>query len=342
MADRPFELQSRDEKILAATIDGTEYTDVPQSRIEYLLLELKEAIEGGGGGGGHGHNGIFSGRDLTEEYTIEQMYEKIHDGSFDDLFLGDYFTKSITTDIYTHFTGAEFDSGTTYYEMDGTINDRTWTETSDTEPQSVKTYATKLTKTENVTLMFAAFDYYYNMGDTALTTHHAVLIPRGAGFAVPAKMNAINTTEGGYYNSDMHQLILPCYAKSLKTALNGHLLAHRSYLSNSINATAASRAGGGIKGAASGATYVDTELQLMSEQQVYGTEALTSSPYDIGLDYGKLPVFNYINPILYERNDFWLRTVGSTKWFAACFENGFSGGKDAYEAHYARPLIIFG
>lgn len=48
MADRPFELQSRDEEILAATIDGTEYTDEPQSRIEYLLLELKKAIEGGG------------------------------------------------------------------------------------------------------------------------------------------------------------------------------------------------------------------------------------------------------------------------------------------------------
>lgn len=52
MAERPFDLQSRDEEILAATIDGTEYTGEPQSRIEYLLLELKEVIEGGGGGGG--------------------------------------------------------------------------------------------------------------------------------------------------------------------------------------------------------------------------------------------------------------------------------------------------
>lgn len=47
MSDRPFELQSRAEEILAAIIDGTEYTDVPQSRIEYLLLELKAAIEAG-------------------------------------------------------------------------------------------------------------------------------------------------------------------------------------------------------------------------------------------------------------------------------------------------------
>lgn len=44
---RPFELQSRNEEILASIIDGTEYTDVPQSRIEYLLLELKAAIEAG-------------------------------------------------------------------------------------------------------------------------------------------------------------------------------------------------------------------------------------------------------------------------------------------------------
>lgn len=48
MAERPFDLQSRDEEILAATIDGTEYTGEPQSRIEYLLLELKAVIEGGG------------------------------------------------------------------------------------------------------------------------------------------------------------------------------------------------------------------------------------------------------------------------------------------------------
>lgn len=48
MSERPFDLQSRDEEILAATIDGTEYADEPQSRIEYLLLELKGVIEEGG------------------------------------------------------------------------------------------------------------------------------------------------------------------------------------------------------------------------------------------------------------------------------------------------------
>lgn len=44
--------QSRDEEILIATIDEKEYDKAPQSRMEELLLELKETIEEGGGGGG--------------------------------------------------------------------------------------------------------------------------------------------------------------------------------------------------------------------------------------------------------------------------------------------------
>ena len=49
MAEFP---QSRTEEILYATINGEEYTGLPESRIEELLLELKEVIEEGGGGGG--------------------------------------------------------------------------------------------------------------------------------------------------------------------------------------------------------------------------------------------------------------------------------------------------
>lgn len=44
--------QSRSEAILQATINGEPYTGYPESRIEELLLELKEVIEEGGGGGG--------------------------------------------------------------------------------------------------------------------------------------------------------------------------------------------------------------------------------------------------------------------------------------------------
>lgn len=44
--------EGRNAEILESIINDTEYTDPPQSRIEELLLELKEVIEAGGGGGG--------------------------------------------------------------------------------------------------------------------------------------------------------------------------------------------------------------------------------------------------------------------------------------------------
>ena len=42
--------EGRNAAILQSIIDGTAYTDPPQSRIEELLIELKQVIEAGGGG----------------------------------------------------------------------------------------------------------------------------------------------------------------------------------------------------------------------------------------------------------------------------------------------------
>lgn len=41
--------QSRDEEIIKSIVDGTPYDEPAESRIEYRLIELKEAIETGGG-----------------------------------------------------------------------------------------------------------------------------------------------------------------------------------------------------------------------------------------------------------------------------------------------------
>lgn len=246
-------------------------------------------------------NGIYRDKDLTNIYTVEEIYEKVHDGSFDDLFLGDYFTVSITT----------------------TLPDET-------------------VKTENVQLMIAAFNYYYNIGDTALTTPHVVLIPRNQGFSTANKMNETNTTEGGYLNSYMHQTLLPCYAASLRTALNDHLITHRSWLTKSINATSPSMAGAGMTGAANNCDWATVDLQLMNEVQVYGTTVWSSSAYDVGIDNRKLPVFDFITPIQFGRFYTWLRSVVSSTSFAACSSGGFAIANSATYAIGVRPLIVFG
>ena len=64
--------QSRAEEILFATINGEPYDGLPQSRIEELLLELKEVIEaGGGGGGGTTNYNLLSNRPKVNDITLE-------------------------------------------------------------------------------------------------------------------------------------------------------------------------------------------------------------------------------------------------------------------------------
>lgn len=62
--------QSRDEEILIATIDGKEYDKIPQSRIEELLLELKQVIEDGGGGGGTTNYNNLSNKPQVNGITL--------------------------------------------------------------------------------------------------------------------------------------------------------------------------------------------------------------------------------------------------------------------------------
>lgn len=290
------------------------------------------------------HNAIFRGANLTNVYTVDEIYAKVHDGSFDDLYLGDYFTVSITTDIMTKYTGETFESGVDYYEMGGgtDVTARTWTLTEDTEPQSGKTYATKLTKTENVDLMIAAFDYYYNTGDSALTNHHVILIPRGAGFATTAKMNDTATTVGAYFNSDMHQIVLPCYAKSLKSVLNNHVKKYRASLSSAMSTNVSSMAGAGATGASVMWNWSYTEAILMSETQVYGTTVWSSSVYDIGTEYKKFPIFDYAPVSYVAREDIWLKNVSDSTHFASVSAYGNANYAIASSERKVFPVIVFG
>lgn len=56
---------------------------------------------------------------------------------------------------------------------------------------------------DGVDYIVAGFDYWYQCGDTACTTHHVVIIPRNHLYTY--HMNASNTTEGGYVGSDMYK-----------------------------------------------------------------------------------------------------------------------------------------
>ena len=45
------------------------------------------------------HNSIYRGKNLTNVYTVDEICQRISAGTFEDLYVGDYFDISITTDL---------------------------------------------------------------------------------------------------------------------------------------------------------------------------------------------------------------------------------------------------
>ena len=155
-------------------------------------------------------------------------------------------------------------------------------------------------------------------------------------------MNSTGTTAGGYYNSEMNKTTLPTVANNLKKALGNHLLSRRVQLSDNISTSTPSMAGAGWTGCSNNWNWYDAYCTLLTEVQCYGSTILSSSFYDVGEGYEKLPVFNFIHPVTFGRVYFWLRAVVSTTNFA---DVGGYGGADTVNASASngvRPLIIIG
>lgn len=249
------------------------------------------------------HNAVFRGKDLTNVYTKDQIYAMINAGTFDDLFIGDFF------DIVIAGEGGN----------------------------------------ETVRCILAGFDTYLHNGDTSLDRHHAVIVTKNC-LNTLHQMNPTNTTEGGFVGSAMWTEVLPIYNTAFGNVFGSHLLTHRTILTNAINATGNSNAGAGFTGCSSGWAWTDTQLSLLSEIQVYGSNVFSSSFYDTGCDNLQLPLFA-LDPTAKVcgkggtgtgRQWYWLRNVASATSFAYVSSDGHSDFNYASYSSGVRPLFLIG
>ncbi len=193
--------------------------------------------------------------------------------------------------------------------------------------------------TYNAQWLIAGFNTELNKGDTALTTNHISLIPVSK--LLDAPMNSSHTTSGGYKGSIMHSTTLPTVAANLKNALGSHLLNRRVLLSNAT-ATGTSMAGAGYSGYSSNWEWCSAYCTLMTEVQCYGSTVFSSSFFDVGEGYEKLPIFNFIHPVTFARVTFWLRAVANSTYFALVSDYGYAGYIGAGRSYGVRPLITIG
>lgn len=186
---------------------------------------------------------------------------------------------------------------------------------------------------KGVTYRIAAFDYYYNCGDTNFTKHHVVIVPDTSLYK--AQMNTSNVTTGGYTGSAMYKSNLAQAKTTIKAAFgSAHVLTKRELLTNAVNGNTPS-----------GWAWFDSDVELMNEVQVYGSVAWGAhdgNGYNVASGDGQFPLFMFDRTKLHNREDYWLRDVSSATLFSIV-DGG--GGASRYLASYSfgvRPAFCIG
>lgn len=186
---------------------------------------------------------------------------------------------------------------------------------------------------KGVTYRIAAFDYYYNCGDTNFTKHHAVIVPDTSLYK--AQMNTSNVTTGGYTGSAMYKSNLAQAKTTIKAAFgSAHVLTKRELLTNAVNGNTPS-----------GWAWFDSDVELMNEVQVYGSVAWGAhdgNGYNVASGDGQFPLFMFDRTKLHNREDYWLRDVSSATGFSLVSYTGRASGNNASFSLGVRPAFCIG
>lgn len=186
---------------------------------------------------------------------------------------------------------------------------------------------------KGVTYRIAAFDYYYNCGDTNFTKHHVVIVPDTSLYK--AQMNTSNVTTGGYTGSAMYKSNLAQAKTTIKAAFgSAHVLTKRELLTNAVNGNTPS-----------GWAWFDSDVELMNEVQAYGSVAWGAhdgNGYNVASGDGQFPLFMFDRTKLHNREDYWLRDVASATAFSGVGTAGRASSNYASHSLGVRPAFCIG
>ena len=260
--------------------------------------------------GAEAHNAMWGGRNITAAFNNGTVSANIKNGTFRDIFPGDYITKQVT------IPRVLADDGTTELFAGGTYT---------------------------VNWVIADCDYWINKGDDIVvtTTHHVAIVPQDLIFYT--RMNSANTTEGGYAGSEMYKKIIPACATGIVNAFgSSHILTFRDHLTRDMDTSAVPSGITVFTGAPNwhGAWY-SQQCNLMSEAMVYDGPHCASSALDNIMAIRQMSAFRLSEKLInYNRHWWWLRDVVSSAYFAAVDGGGLASTFDASGVFGVRPFAL--
>ena len=250
------------------------------------------------------HNMIYRGQNLGSSLTDAQ-HTALSSGNFTDLFLGDYWTKSVTIPAGT-YTGGDGEE------------------------------VTVAAQTVTLKAVIADFDTFYAgyaSSYAGINTHHAAVIVTGFSNVV---WNKTNSTAGGYVASLIHKWLVGSALPQIETWFgSAKVLSHQKLLTNAITGDAAS-------GWAWSSQKISllSECQLYG-MKVWGGSKGTNGAYEPGEAFKKLDVFNHIDAnLLFGNKNIWCRDITSAVGAAYLNDDGDASSNGASYAWVAPAALI--
>ena len=259
---------------------------------------------------GAAHNALYRGKDITENVLNGYFFESIEDGSFNEIFVGDYFilnSKGISCTI----------SGSSV-------------SVSTTAATDIKFYVSHL-------------DKFWHIGDNqssqststvGLNKHHVCIIPDSAMGTGP--MHYTNATSSGYKTCSMNNSILATVKQNIVDAGidSSHFIQRREYISNASSS-----------GSASAGEFIDSSISIMCEQEIFGsTITHNTNNFDTGIDFVQHALFRHDpSRIASVRQNWWMRDIASSTNYAIVSGYVSCGSLAANNTStYVIPMIING
>lgn len=196
---------------------------------------------------------------------------------------------------------------------------------------------------------------FYGNGEDGITYPHIIMVP-GKGFVGAQHFGKhvmhASTPHPGYVSSDMNQSVLgpvvtegsiatgATINQQLYYIFGSHLKTIRSHLVIAMSSSLYGRLGT-PDGASSSLGWQSVQTRLMSEIEVYGSIAWSSSGYDTGDANHQFELFRFSKSAVNNRSAYyWLKDAASSSYFCYCDNYGFSGRDNATNSNYVRPCFV--
>ena len=232
------------------------------------------------------HNAMWGGRDITAAFDSGEFSEHIYDGTFKDIFPGDYITKQITI---PKVRGSD---GTTIFDGD----------------------------TYTVDWVIADCNYWPNV-----LSHHVVIVPRVHIFDARMNPTN-TTEGGYAGSEMYKKIIPACATGIVNAFGSDHILTFRDSITKAVNTSSISSGVPFWTGASSEWDWYDVQCNLMSEAMVYDGPHYASSAFDNITAIRQMSAFRLSGALMNDPiwgRPWWLRDVVSSSHFATVY--GYTG-----------------